>query len=117
MKNGKNLTKEEYNAMIQYGDYVKAFNVAIKSKYREEASLALAMDSLEKSDITVFTMGIGHRHNYKWLAPRYLKHKKTAFVLITAPELWWWKHMVGLFVKISLFVGVVAASYWTLTYL
>ena len=74
-KKGKNLTKEEYDAMVKYGELVKAFNKAIKSNYREKASLALAVDKLRVSSdgdslnqnlaLTVFTMGIGHRTNYR----------------------------------------------------
>ena len=105
-KKGKKLTQEEYDALVKYNKLVKAFNKAIKSNYREEASLALSLERLQDTNITVFTMGIGHRTNYKWLAPRYLKRKNVAFILITAPELWWWKHMVGWVFKFMLLIGV-----------
>lgn len=120
-KKGKGLTKEEYDAMTKYGELVRAFNKAIKSNYREKASLALALENLhvgasdaspEEFGLTVFTMGIGHRTNYKWLAPRFLKTPNTAFVLITAPELWWWKHVVGLFFKILMLLALVGGGIW-----
>ena len=120
-KKGKGLTKEEYNAMIEYNKLVKAFNKAIKSNYREEASLALALENLGESGVdelglTVFTMGIGHRTNYKWLAPRYLKRRNTAFVLITAPELWWWKHVVGLVFRVFAILAVVGSVAYYLNF-
>lgn len=110
-KKGKGLTKDEYDAMLTYNELVRKFNKAIKSNYREEASLALALEQLEKADLTVFTMGIGHRTNYKWLAPRYLKSHNVAFVLVTAPELWWWKHMVARVFQILVLLAVVV-GYW-----
>lgn len=127
-KKGKNLTQAEYDAMVKYGQLVKDFNKAIKSNYREKASLALALENLGHADegelssseaskvgklaITVFTMGIGHRTNYKWLVPRYLKTADSAFVLITAPELWWWKHVVGLVFKVFVFSAVLGGVWW-----
>ena len=111
-KKGKGLTQEEYDALMQYNDYVKKFNKAIKSTYREEASLALSLEELQSTDLVVFTMGIGHRHNYKWLVPRYLKSKNTAFILITAPELWWWKHVVVSAMWLSLLVALVGGGLW-----
>lgn len=122
-KKGKNLTQAEYDAMVKYNGLARDFNKAIKSNYREKASLALALENLGHGDVafkvdklalTVFTMGIGHRTNYKWLAPRYLKTADAAFVLITAPELWWWKHVVGLAFKILLLTGIGVALFYLL---
>lgn len=120
-KKGKNLTQAEYDAMVKYNGLARDFNKAIKSNYREKASLALALENLghgseaskvDKLALTVFTMGIGHRTNYKWLVPRYLKTADSAFVLITAPELWWWKHVVGLAIKVFVFSAVLGGAWW-----
>lgn len=118
-KKGKNLTREEYDAMEKYNQLVKAFNKAIRSNYREKASLALSLQNISDEDgdgidVTVFTMGIGHRTNYKWLVPRYLKRTDAAFVLITPPELWWWKHMVWRVFWVLVFGGVVMGFLWSL---
>ncbi|MBT6069253.1 hypothetical protein HOG48_05875 [Candidatus Peregrinibacteria bacterium] len=122
MKKGKGLNNEEYEVLKSYNEHVKAFNKAIKSNYREKASFALSLKQLGVSGgigpegfaVTVFTMGIGHRTNYKWLAPRYLKRENVAFVLITAPELWWWKHITGWGLKVSALVAVLAGIGWWL---
>ncbi len=156
-KQGKGLTQEEYDAMIKYNRLSQDFNRAITSTYREEASLALALEKFEEeaagaarmsgvgvgegekegaaslryaleatstgsalgeeatsatASVLVFTMGIGHRSNYMRLVPRYLKYKDAAFVLITPPELWWWKHVVGIVVKLLIVVGLAGVAGW-----
>lgn len=118
-KKWKNLTKEEYDATVKYNLLVKDFNKVIKSNYREKASLALALENLSHTNVgepalTVFTMGIGHRTNYKWLVPRYLKSADSAFVLITAPELWWWKHVIVRSCEILLLIGFGVMLYYVL---
>lgn len=121
LKRGKDLSEAEYNAAMKYNELSKQFTVALKSHFREKASFELAMQNLqsiegelENLEFTVFTMGIGHRSNYKWLAPRYLKDPDVAFVLITPPELWWWGHIVSIFAWVVVLgsIGFLAGWYF-----
>lgn len=97
LKNGKQLTKEEYDAMIAYNELSHKFNTSIKSKYREQASIELALEKLQTEVMCVFTMGIGHRSNYLSIIPSLLKYKDVGFVLITPPELYFWRFLVNFF--------------------
>lgn len=86
-RNGKVQTSKERDAVLLYNELAEQFNRMIKSDIRERATLELLVEKAKKADMTVLTMGYGHRKNYLRLARRSLKGTDIAFVFLTPPEL------------------------------
>lgn len=93
-KKFRNLTQEEYNVAKKYGDKVKTFNNVLKAPIRDEATLKVCLDHIDRSPLVVFTMGIGHRRNYLKLVNGLFKKQGVSFVIITPPEVWFWKFVI-----------------------
>lgn len=97
--------QKEAEKVAQYNALVREFNTVIGSDLRERATLGLLRERLSQDDLVVLTMGVGHRENYRRLAPDFCEANRTAFVFVTPPELlmsWWW--MIGVPVLILAFL-------------
>jgi hypothetical protein len=108
-RGNKIKTEKEAKAVRNYNVKVKEFNRILKGDIRERATFELLRERLQKTDVVVFTMGVGHRKNYLRLVNRQMKGTDTAFVFITAPEL-----LPNLWLKIGLPVLVLLAllGFW-----
>ena len=96
-KGGKQLTREEYQAVVQRNDLIHAFNVAISSPERDRAIFQAIVEQAEierkrRQDqpgqvLAAFVLGAAHKRGFLKLAKQYLPDD-VLFVWVTpAPML------------------------------
>ena len=102
------FSEKEIRLLKQRGELVKEFNRVLGSDFRERATMQIMRERADKEEITVFTMGVAHRKNYRKLVNEYLKNTRTAFLFVRAPELIprYWVGIVGLLGLLG-FLGLV----------
>lgn len=81
-KGGRNLTKEEYDAVVERNKLIHAFNVAIASPERDRAMFQAVVEQAElerkrRNDapgqvLSVFVLGAAHRRGFLALAKRHV---------------------------------------------
>ncbi len=96
-KGGKNLTKEEYQAIVQRNDLIHAFNVAISSPERDRAMFQAIVEQAEierkrRQDqpgqvLAAFVLGAAHRRGFLQLAKEYLPDDMIFIWVTPAPLL------------------------------
>lgn len=111
-RGGKTKDEKEVEKIRQYNALVREFNAVIGSDLRERATLGLLRERLSHDDLVVLTMGVGHRENYRRLAPDFCEANDAAFVFVTPPELllsWWW--MIG--IPVLVLIVLIWVNYLT----
>ena len=107
-KDGKGLTKEEYNLARERNSLIKAFNKLLTHPERERSILREVLKHAAGQDITIFILGNAHRRRMLRLAKKHAD-PDVLFVWMTPPALWWWKAMR----KRAWMLFVIGVLIWT----
>jgi len=103
-KNGKELTKEEYDAVMKHNKLAKQFETLIRSAKRDEAILSNVLQYSEGKHVTVFVLGQGHKKAMLRLAKKTCP-PEVLFVWMTVKPLR--KLRMTLLRYIGVFVGLI----------
>ena len=92
-KEGKNLTKQEYELATELNDLVDAYSKLLKHPERDRSIFREVVEHAEEQDMTVFILGNAHRSQILRLARKHVP-SDALFVWVTPPALWWWEAML-----------------------
>jgi hypothetical protein len=86
-KRGKGLTQPEYDAIVRRNAVIAKYNGVLNHDVRNEAIFEEVLHEAQRSDITVFVLGQGHRSAILRLAQEHLP-SRMFFLWITPSPLW-----------------------------
>lgn len=89
-KQGKKLTKEEYDAASKRNVLIKEFNRILNDPERERSILREVLEHADNVPITVFLLGNAHKKRFLKLAKAHVPDD-VAFVWVTPPALSAWQ--------------------------
>ena len=113
MKEGKQLTQEEYEALQKHNALVQAYNRTLASPERDRAMFQRIMERARGAPCTVFILGQAHRRAFLRLARRHAVPEGIAFLWVTPPQLWWWRAMLRRAAWLAA-VGIIVIALWQL---
>ncbi len=90
--NGKNLTKEAYDAVRKRNKQIDEFHALLKSPERDHEIFERILGASKNQPITVFVLGNAHQSSMLKLAKKNID-RETLFLWITPPQLWWWQNI------------------------
>jgi hypothetical protein len=112
-KNGRGLTRAEYEAAVKRHLLIKAFNKVLLSPERDRLIFKDLLKVAAARDVTVFILGQGHRIRQLRLAKDNLP-PGTVFCWITPPQLWFWEAMlrwITVAIVVSAGLGILIWSF------
>lgn len=89
-KQGRGLTRDEFEAITKRNLLVRAFNKTLTHPERDRSIFREILREAEQSPLTVFVLGNAHRRAQLRLAREHLP-SNVLFLWITPPQLWLWQ--------------------------